>query len=256
MGFYTINSHVLGINQSDSRKIIFHHYIIRIENLQRVNRDLPRGYFKITLRNIARDLNLSTSTSRTLLKDFEDIGIVECIKKSNNSHEPSIYRYIFDNTDKTIKSTISKTTKNTIKQWDCKVEGEVDETVNCSEAETVNCTFKKEVINNKKDIYNLVIKRLNEKTCKNFRANTSKTKSLIDARLREKFTIEDFYTVIDHKVNKWIGTDMEVYLRPTTLFGTKFEGYLNEVSIKNEKFNKSINDTNTINPWNPCFDYD
>ena len=48
------------------------------------------------------------------------------------------------------------------------------------------------------------------------------------ARIKEGFTLEDFKRVIDWKVSKWIGTDMEQYLRPETLFGTKFESYLNE----------------------------
>ena len=33
--------------------------------------------------------------------------------------------------------------------------------------------------------------------------------------------------MIDKKCNEWLGTDMEKYLRPETLFGTKFESYLN-----------------------------
>ena len=44
----------------------------------------------------------------------------------------------------------------------------------------------------------------------------------------EGFTKEDFIKVIDNKVNEWLGTDMERYLRPETLFGIKFEGYLNQ----------------------------
>ena len=55
------------------------------------------------------------------------------------------------------------------------------------------------------------------------------------ARLEEKFTEEDFYTVIDKKCNEWLGTEMERYLRPQTLFGTKFESYLNQNIVKKKK---------------------
>ena len=47
--------------------------------------------------------------------------------------------------------------------------------------------------------------------------------------------IDDFKTVIDKKADDWIGTDMEKYLRPETLFGTKFESYLNQPEKKKQK---------------------
>ena len=75
--------------------------------------------------------------------------------------------------------------------------------------------------------YDEIISYLNEKTGKHYQASNKNTRKLINARLNEKFTIEDFKKVIDNKVSDWTG-DMEKFLRPQTLFGTKFEGYLNE----------------------------
>ena len=34
--------------------------------------------------------------------------------------------------------------------------------------------------------------------------------------------------MIEKKAKEWMGTEMEKYLRPETLFGPKFEGYLNQ----------------------------
>lgn len=76
--------------------------------------------------------------------------------------------------------------------------------------------------------YIYIIGHLNKSTGKNFKASSSKTRSLIDARLKEGYTLEDFYKVIDTKTLEWKGTNFEKYLRPETLFGPKFEGYLNE----------------------------
>lgn len=76
--------------------------------------------------------------------------------------------------------------------------------------------------------YIYIIGHLNKSTGKNFKASSSKTRSLIDARLKEGYTLEDFYKVIDTKTLEWKGTNFEKYLRPETLFGLKFEGYLNE----------------------------
>lgn len=78
------------------------------------------------------------------------------------------------------------------------------------------------------NIYSRVVTRLNDLTGKSYRHTTKKTKTLIDARLKEGFTEEDFYKVIDIKCKEWIGTNMDIYLRPETLFGNKFEGYLNQ----------------------------
>lgn len=72
-----------------------------------------------------------------------------------------------------------------------------------------------------------IIEHLNQKSGKNYRYSSKATQKHIKARIKEGFTLEDFKRVIDWKVSKWIGTDMEQYLRPETLFGTKFESYLN-----------------------------
>ena len=75
-----------------------------------------------------------------------------------------------------------------------------------------------------------IIDYLNSKAGTNYKTTTPKTRTLIKARLKEGFTLDDFYTVIDKKVLLW-GKDikMQAFLRPETLFGTKFESYLNEV---------------------------
>lgn len=82
--------------------------------------------------------------------------------------------------------------------------------------------------------YISIVSYLNERAGTNFKATTAKTKSAINARLAEGFKLEDFKTVIDKKCAEWIGTELQKYLRPETLFGTKFEGYLNAKQGRNE----------------------
>ena len=78
-----------------------------------------------------------------------------------------------------------------------------------------------------------IVKYLNEKTKKNYRASSGKTRDAIKARFQDDFTVDDFKKVIDNKVVSW-GKDpkMAQFLRPSTLFGTKFEEYLNETPVK------------------------
>ena len=46
--------------------------------------------------------------------------------------------------------------------------------------------------------------------------------------LKAGYTVEDVKLVIEYQAKEWMGTDMQKYLRPETLFReSKFEGYLN-----------------------------
>ena len=85
------------------------------------------------------------------------------------------------------------------------------------------------------NIYSLVIDYFNKKTGKRYRANTKDIQKLIKARIKEEYTIEDFYKVIDNKVKTWLhDKKMSYYLRPKTLFaGDNFQNYLNESEGEN-----------------------
>ncbi|GFZ33293.1 hypothetical protein CSC2_38190 [Clostridium zeae] len=78
---------------------------------------------------------------------------------------------------------------------------------------------------------------------------TNLTIKNIKARLKEGFTLEDFYKVIDNKLLDWKSTDMEKFLRPETLFGNKFEGYLNEnrTTRKEKVINSKLESAGTAN---------
>lgn len=78
-----------------------------------------------------------------------------------------------------------------------------------------------------------IVDYLNQAANTSFKAASKNTQSLINARTREGFTLDDFKAVIDGRVKAW-ATDpkMSEYLRPQTLFGTKFESYLNASKAK------------------------
>lgn len=94
----------------------------------------------------------------------------------------------------------------------------------------------KKEINKEKIPYKEIIDCLNNSAKTNYRSTTKETKDKIKARWNEGFRLNDFETVIKNKCNDWLGTDMEKFIRPITLFGTKFESYLNQ------KPHKSIED--------------
>ena len=80
------------------------------------------------------------------------------------------------------------------------------------------------------DVYDEIIKYLNDKTGSHFKPTSKSTQRLINGRLSENYSIDDFKHVIDVKSHEWKNdSKMSKYLTPDTLFNsTKFEKYLNQ----------------------------
>ena len=94
------------------------------------------------------------------------------------------------------------------------------------------CDPQAELFEEEKPIWKRVIEYLNIKAGKNFRFVKS-SQRLIEARLKEGYSLEDFYTVIAVKTKEWKGSSQAQYLRPKTLFNaSNFEGYLNQEEIQ------------------------
>jgi len=75
--------------------------------------------------------------------------------------------------------------------------------------------------------YATIIALLNVATDSSFRLPNN-TRTMIRARWKEGYRLEDFKKVINNMTTRW-GKDpkMSVYLRPQTLFSPKFDSYLN-----------------------------
>ena len=76
-----------------------------------------------------------------------------------------------------------------------------------------------------------VIAHLNTALKTRYSANSKSTRKLLDARLKD-YSVEDICNVIDDRIERWQGTDMAEYLRPSTLFRpTNFENYFNAIAV-------------------------
>lgn len=73
----------------------------------------------------------------------------------------------------------------------------------------------------------MALEYLNNKTGTRFTPQNRYTQRYVRMRMKEGYTLKDLKFVIDKKVDEWLSTNMQAYLRPETLFGNKFEGYLN-----------------------------
>lgn len=82
------------------------------------------------------------------------------------------------------------------------------------------------------EIYKRIIEHLNMACGTRYKHTTAGNVKDLKSRLKEEYTEEDFYTVIDKKAKEWLGTECEKYLRPSTLFGNKFGEYLNQNMVR------------------------
>lgn len=84
--------------------------------------------------------------------------------------------------------------------------------------------------NKDNNVYVEILSYLNEKTGKNYSHKSEANKKLINGRMNEGRTVEDFKRVIDVKCEEWLQDEkMSQYLRPATLFSQKnFENYVNQ----------------------------
>lgn len=236
--FYKSHKSVIEFDcKNEIHKIVFNHYIMRKVNHHRMKGDLPDNHFNLTVRAAAKDMSLSRATISRLVCEFEDKGIINCIKKAAVGEGTSIYEYATEEKSKTIKKfeplgeTLDEPLNEPLKLSEFKDLKDLGDPLSETLDDPLSETFKIKYINkvlNKDTIYFRVVDYLNKKASKRFKSTTNKTKSLILARLNEGFVEEDFYKVIDIKCEQWLKTNMEKYLRPETLFSNKFEGYLNE----------------------------
>ena len=175
-----------------------------------------------------------------------------------------------NNTKEEIKAKETEERKNETENTKCQID--TDQMTKCHEPndkltshQMTKCHNKDSSIDNTSinnnilnNIYSSVIDYLNEKTERTgkekYSSTSTKTQKLIKARLREKYELEDFKIVIDKKCKEWLGTDMEKYLRPETLFGNKFESYLKQKTGGNNNGNTGNKRSYTGNAEKKGFD--
>ena len=76
--------------------------------------------------------------------------------------------------------------------------------------------------------FSTIIDDLNARAGTSFKEDSKASRKLIRARWAEGHRLEDFREVHKRMVTAWRNTNMEQYLRPSTLYrATKYENYLN-----------------------------
>ena len=160
------------------------------------------GTCTVTNKNLGEVLGKSERSVSRLVSELSDAGYIQVIVDTLDAN----------------KRTITLTTKMSTPHD----KNDVTSRQICLHNNTIYNNIK----NNSE--FEEIVGYLNEKSGSSFKATTDATKKLINARITEGYTVEDFKKVIDNRVANWTGTEYEQYLQPSTLFApTKFEKYLN-----------------------------
>lgn len=167
-------------------------------------------------------------------------GVIKALKSLIEKDLIQRQETIFNN----VKFVSYSTKFNTIKQSLTGYSTKFNEGIKQSLPNNIEDNTKDNILKeNIKEKISEIVDYLNSKLNANYR-KIGKTAELIEARLKDNYSIDDFKHVIDVKYYQWHNTEMETYLRPETLFNkTKFESYLNE-KIKTGLKNNPIDEPN------------
>ena len=181
----------------------------------------------------------------TIDEDVENVSVTLNYLISQNLMEVlSKTEYLLTETQCLIGSE-SSVTKRVRKHREQKaLQCNANETI-CNTEIDIEKEIDKEIDINKEEKipYKEIIDCLNKFAKTNYRHTSQVTKDKIKARWNDGFRLNDFETVIKNKCSEWMGTDMEKYLRPKTLFGNNFESYLNQ------KVSKENSNTENVPDW-------
>lgn len=186
------------------------------------------GYFYKSYNEWYEELHLTEYQVRRATKKLKSFGFVyTALKKANGA--PTLH-YKVDT--KEVSEWILKKLKNgnlrNLRMDSEETQESLTEITTEITTETTNNNISSGNPTVSRIPYKEIVDYLNEKTGKNFKHKTPKTRKFIEARWNQDFRLDDFKKVIDVKTDEWLYTDSDKYLRPETLFGTKFESYLNQ----------------------------
>ena len=163
---------------------------------------------------LRQELGVSQRRLNSVLKQMQSRSLLDytCFENTYSISLPKLSKYMGKYTNKNETKTPNKIKLNKIKSNRVERKEKRQEPLELLDPDSIK-----------------IIDYLNKKTSKKFKHNTKHTKELINARLKDGYSVDDFKRVVDVKCQEWLESDMQKYLRPSTLFNAnKFEDYLNQ----------------------------
>ncbi|EOR20194.1 hypothetical protein A500_18192 [Clostridium sartagoforme AAU1] len=263
----------------DIKDVAILRYFIDFKDSGRMNCEIIEGekYYWVSYQSFANEMPYLALEKRSIMArmlKLRDLGILNhYTKKEGGTFSyfklgEKFYEDFKDADDENVKNSDknndAKNNVHGVLKNDDSSSNLVEEKHNCDEAHyendngvstemskgsTLKCSTKTNLLNNSSTIdtniykykreVNEILEYLNSKLGTRYKENNKITIMLINNKLEEGYSVDDFKIVVDKKVKTWKDTEFEQYLNPKTLFGDKFEIYLNQNIIKQDKNNKS-----------------
>ena len=176
---------------------------------------------------------MAQDTLKRDLKKYEERK--ERMKTARNLN-PNNNKELLSNSNQTEIKQISVNNQSNISSVNVNVNDNVNVNVLDKSNNNINRSSK---LDRYADLRKQILDYLNDSIGSHYR-DCKANKRLMDSRLDDGYTLEDFKHVIDVKAYQWKDSDLQKYLRPETLFcASHFESYLNEekqTGVKNNPF--------------------
>ena len=190
-------------------------------------------------------LNHNVDILEKAIKIFKELNLIE-ILDSGAIFMLDIQNYIGKSSDEADRKREYRNRIEETKKIEMDKCPDISQT-NCSNIKDKDKDKDKDINNNMsckiEEIINYLNKPDTDEPIRSFRKTSNNTKSIINARLKEGFSVDDFKDVIFYKYNQWVkkpikfqnGVMSDTYYRPETLFCSKnFENYLQEYREKSK----------------------
>ncbi len=266
-GFYKVNNEVLKLDiKKHKDEILFNHYLMQKENLQRLKGGLPKGQFYLTVRQVAHDLDLKYEKCRRMIKHFEELEIIKLIKKGGKDRSPSLYTYtaisneknesVNESVSKSVNKSVENSVYNHLQVINDSIDNPVDESVNMSPKKEL---LKRNIKNNiyiSKDIYvstnvDIVIEKWNSLNLSKIISIKGNRLKMLNARIKE-YEIGGVLAAIENvrkskflngqNNRNWI-INFDWFIRPNNFIKVLEGNYIDKGSVNNARNNSKNNET-------------
>lgn len=242
--YHKIDSKLMSFDL-ESIEFKFGMWITRKEFGQRLNnkKPLPKGQFYMSVRVVAKDIDITEKVARRLIKQFTKLEIIRLISSSKNPKEGSVYEYLVQVEKGTVKDTVraqlghSRSKQNSgFEGGEGHSKGTVKDTV---EGTSKNKSKRKENINtsSSKDIEEVWSRYPNKK---------GKAKAVKQiAKLLKRINKDELIRAVQRYADEVKNTDKQYIKHGDTFFNGAIEDYLDN-NYQGEENSSRRNETQVI----------
>ncbi|WP_291651327.1 hypothetical protein [Clostridium sp.] len=261
--YHKIDSRILEY-EIDSIEFKFGMWITKKEFGQRLNNNnpLPKGQFFMSVRVVAKDIEITEMIARRLIKQFTKLDIIRLVASSKNPKQGSIYEYLVQVENNTVENIVVTQLEHSKSERTKGLEDNKEHSKNTYN-NTVDNTSKNKN-KRKENIYNTIFDFWISKNVRKHRALTNEMKKAIDKALKEYSKDEileainnygDMYNDLNYQwcnyqwgLNEFLVRKDKDGIRQIGLFlndGSKYLNYLKVNEMKTKKVEQS-NDSKSI----------